>query len=344
MAWIKSQQSLRDHPKLKKLSRLLEISVPAAFGHLHMLWFWALDYAQDGDLTPFDALDIAEASGWDGDPEAFIDAMLKCGFRGAGFFERTEDGFLILHDWEENCGEEFNKRAKEAQRLREYRKNQKNKKQEEADKSTDDEPLDVNCDSRTSTYAVRNDVRTKKRTSTYTVRGEEKRREERKRDTPPTPPGGGDGGESEKPNIATVRQVAELWNSELVPLGFPKITKVTDDRTKRFKARLNELAARREMVWWREQISRLADSDFMRTSAAEKAQWLDFDWILNEKNLVKVTEGKYSRAHGLAAKASSSQSMDEYLQELQKDPFWGGGEQHDGEGQNGVLSLPEGCG
>ena len=52
MAWIKSQQVLREHPKLKRLARRLEVSVPAALGHLHMLWWWALDYAQDGDLTP----------------------------------------------------------------------------------------------------------------------------------------------------------------------------------------------------------------------------------------------------------------------------------------------------
>ena len=75
MAWIKSQQALRDHPKLKKLARGLEISIPTALGHLHMLWWWAMDYAQDGNLTPFDALDIADAAGWEGDPNRFVDAV-----------------------------------------------------------------------------------------------------------------------------------------------------------------------------------------------------------------------------------------------------------------------------
>ena len=65
----------------------------------------------------------------------------------------------------------------------------------------------------------------------------------------------------------------------------------------------------------------------MRKSAAERAPWLTFDWLLNETNLVKVTEGKYShdlhlprgQPHGQVG-----QSMDEYLRELKKDPFWGG--------------------
>ena len=104
MAWIKSQQALRDYPKLKKLARGLDVSIPTTLGHLHMLWWWAMDYAQDGNLTPFDALDIADAAGWDGAPERFVDAMVNCGFRGAGFLERTEDGELLIHDWDEQIG------------------------------------------------------------------------------------------------------------------------------------------------------------------------------------------------------------------------------------------------
>ena len=34
-----------------KLARRLGVSLPAAIGHLHLLWWWAMDYAQDGDLT-----------------------------------------------------------------------------------------------------------------------------------------------------------------------------------------------------------------------------------------------------------------------------------------------------
>ena len=37
-------------------------------------------------------------------------------------------------------------------------------------------------------------------------------------------------------------------------------------------------------------------SDFLVTSAKEHARWLSFDWVLNESNLVKITEGKYNNA------------------------------------------------
>jgi len=54
MAWIESNQEVGRHPKTKKLARLLDISVVTAVGHLHYLWWWALDFAQEGVLTKFE--------------------------------------------------------------------------------------------------------------------------------------------------------------------------------------------------------------------------------------------------------------------------------------------------
>ena len=328
MAWIKSQQALRDHPKLKKLARGLEVSIPTALGHLHMLWWWAMDYAQDGNLTPFDALDIADAAGWEGDPERFVDAMVNCGFRGAGFLERTEDGELLIHDWNEHCGDEFERRAKEAERLRAYREK---KKRVDKNVRTPDEP---------ESYAVRtpyetstSGVRTPDEPGTYGVRGEEKRREEKRGDTPPISPPRGDEAAADEmsPDDGAVKvaEVAELWNTELCPLGFPKVSKVTPDRRKHFKARLNAGAERRELAWWRDRIAAIAGSEFMCKSAEEKASWLTFDWLLNETNLVKVAEGKYGNGLRLPRGQPTQQNMDEYMRELKKDPFWGGGEASD---------------
>lgn len=119
----------------------------------------------------------------------------------------------------------------------------------------------------------------------------------------------------------------ELWNTELCPLGFPKVSRVTPERRKHFKARLRDGVERRELAWWRDRIAAIAGSEFMRKSAAEKAQWLDFDWLLNETNLVKVAEGKYGRVLNLPRGQPTGQvgqSMDEYMRELQKDSFWGG--------------------
>ncbi len=111
MAWIESHQQLGRHPKLKRLARNLNISLPAAVGHLHYLWWWALDYAVDGNLSAYDVYDIADAALWDGEPEDFVQALLECGPGSqAGFLEETSGG-LVLHDWYDYVGALLESRA-----------------------------------------------------------------------------------------------------------------------------------------------------------------------------------------------------------------------------------------
>ena len=96
MAWIESHQDLATNPKTRRAARLLDVSVPQVIGHLHMLWWWTLDHAFDGDLSEYDALDIADAAAWEGDPDTFVKALVECGPKDkAGFLE--ED--LRVHDW-----------------------------------------------------------------------------------------------------------------------------------------------------------------------------------------------------------------------------------------------------
>lgn len=120
MAWIESHQELRDHPKTKRLARRLGVSVPTAIGHLHCLWWWALDYAPDGDISDYDAEDIADAAMWDGDPQEFLTALIECGPGGGpGFVERDEHG-MRLHDWDD-YGNEHKVRQEAAERKRRSR-------------------------------------------------------------------------------------------------------------------------------------------------------------------------------------------------------------------------------
>ena len=158
MAWIKSNQELAQHPKVKRLARMLEITVPDAIGRLHLLWWWAMDYAQDGDLSKFDALDIADAMMWDGDPQRLIESLVQCGSKGSGFLDMSEAGALTIHDWDEHCGHEFEKREKDAQRKRESR--QRQKEYSDVRRPSAGRPLDVRTPS--------------------DVRGEEKRGEEKR--------------------------------------------------------------------------------------------------------------------------------------------------------------------
>ena len=117
MAWIQSHQELRQHPKVRKAAKMLGISAPALIGHLHCLWWWALDYADDGDLSKYDALDIAHAAIWENDPESFIDALKTCGMKdGPGFLENV-DGRLVIHDWWEYTGKLVERRNANRKRM-----------------------------------------------------------------------------------------------------------------------------------------------------------------------------------------------------------------------------------
>lgn len=102
MFWIESHQALRNHPKTLKLARLLGVEKTTAIGILHCLWWWALDYAQDGDVTRYDAEDLAVACEWGGDA-----AQLLSSLRSVGFMDDSQ-----LHDWEEYGGRWLKNREK----------------------------------------------------------------------------------------------------------------------------------------------------------------------------------------------------------------------------------------
>lgn len=95
MAWIESHQSLGGHLKLRRLARILRIHRAQAIGHLHLLWWWALDGAPTGDLSGLTPEEIAELAEWPGDANAFVSALKACGWI-------DPDG--RLHDWADYTG------------------------------------------------------------------------------------------------------------------------------------------------------------------------------------------------------------------------------------------------
>lgn len=112
MAWIESHQEVGRHPKTKKLARKLGVSLPAVVGHLHYLWWWALDFAHDGVLDRFDGEDIAEAMEWPGDSDQLLEALID-----SGYVDETDHG-LVIHDWGEYAGKLLERRAKDRARKR----------------------------------------------------------------------------------------------------------------------------------------------------------------------------------------------------------------------------------
>ena len=108
MAWIKSDQSLANHPKLILLARELEISKVEALGHLHLLWYWVLEYADDGELKYLDL--IPDACEWSGDQQVFLDALIKYGFIDTTYDPENNFTEYHVHDWLDYSGALYEKR------------------------------------------------------------------------------------------------------------------------------------------------------------------------------------------------------------------------------------------
>lgn len=112
MAWIELHQGLAQHHKMRRLKRSLGVGIAQAVGHVALFWTWALDATPDGDLSSFESVDIAEQAEWEGDPVAFVEALVA-----AGLVDR-EDGRLVIHDWMEYAGRLVEKRRTDAERKR----------------------------------------------------------------------------------------------------------------------------------------------------------------------------------------------------------------------------------
>ena len=108
MAWIKSDQSLANHPKLILLARALGISKVEALGHLHLLWYWVLEYADDGELKYLDL--IPDACEWGGEHKIFLDALIQYGFIDTTFDPENNYTEYHVHDWLDYSGALYEKR------------------------------------------------------------------------------------------------------------------------------------------------------------------------------------------------------------------------------------------
>lgn len=95
--------------KLRRLARALRIHRAQAIGHLHFLWWWALDNAPTGNLSALAPAEIAEVAEWTGDSEAFVQALKEC---------RWLDPDGQIHDWDEYAGRLIGDRKADRERKR----------------------------------------------------------------------------------------------------------------------------------------------------------------------------------------------------------------------------------
>jgi len=113
--WIELHQTLPGHKKLGWLAEALHVERMQAMGHLTTLWLWAIDQAEDGDLTDFTVADIAEAARWKKKPQTFVAAL-----EHARFID-VSDGRRVLHDWMDYAGTLMARREKDRDRKRTVR-------------------------------------------------------------------------------------------------------------------------------------------------------------------------------------------------------------------------------
>lgn len=125
--YIKSYCNLRDHPKARKLARLLNTSANEARGVLHCLWWWSLSYAESGNLSRYDPEEIAEACDWHGDARQLLAALIESGFIDEG------PAGITLHDWADYTGKLVTDRAAEKDRSQRRRNAKKAGDQAETD-------------------------------------------------------------------------------------------------------------------------------------------------------------------------------------------------------------------
>ena len=114
MAWVESHQTLLGHRKTLRLAALLKSDRFKVIGHLHALWWWALDNADMfGHLGDVTDEEIAQAAGWEiRRAGPFVAALVA-----AGFIEITDEG-RSLHDWWDYAGELAEQRERERVRGR----------------------------------------------------------------------------------------------------------------------------------------------------------------------------------------------------------------------------------
>lgn len=109
MPWIRSESGLPRHPKTLLLKKLLGVEIDTVIGRLHLLWWWCLEYAIDGDLSKKGGKVIEQSC------QIPLKFLIKAGFIDSRPYRR-------IHGWWENQGSylqsRFNKNPEKWQRIK----------------------------------------------------------------------------------------------------------------------------------------------------------------------------------------------------------------------------------
>lgn len=95
--WTRVDTGLRDHRKIRRLARQLEIEQAHALGLVVNFWLFSLNNWAKGYVDQ-DPDEIAHACVWSGDSSDLVDALFD-----AGFLENS-NGQWLIHDWDNYGG------------------------------------------------------------------------------------------------------------------------------------------------------------------------------------------------------------------------------------------------
>ena len=87
-----------EHPKTYDLAEQLSICRTHAVGILELLWHFTAKYAIQGDIGKHSDQRIAEACGWEGPPQEFIQVLVA-----VGWLDEDEEHRLMVHAWAEHA-------------------------------------------------------------------------------------------------------------------------------------------------------------------------------------------------------------------------------------------------
>lgn len=114
--YVKCFDSIREHPKMYALAETLKIPDYAAIGIIMGVSLWGARNTRGGDITDIPTRALADAIHWKKKPELLFNALVDC-----GFIDKTEDGRIVLHEFEEYGGKLEEARQKSSERVKAFR-------------------------------------------------------------------------------------------------------------------------------------------------------------------------------------------------------------------------------
>ena len=267
MAWLEVHQSLREHRKLYSCADDLEIEPVLLLGMLVSLWLWALDNTPDGGLDGITNRTIARATRW---PEKKADQLVTALINN-GWIDRTEEGGLALHDWNEYGGKLTERRS--ADRARKQRKS--------AERRWNSAGIPAEKDGNRSGNPSLHYTTLQNTTEQNTTEHQ-----------PPVSPDGATGGETCGPDgpaapSVDYKAIQAMYNATCPSL--PKCKVLSDARKSAIRARIR---GGYTLDDFQALFAKAEASAFLR--GANKRNWVaDFDWLTGDANMAKVLDGKY---------------------------------------------------